>query len=123
MQTPPGSASVSSRAAIFGDSSIAVGHRALQLDRAADRINDTGKFDQQSVAGGLDEAAAMLLELRIDELAVKGFEAVERTLLIRSHQTRVACHIGGEDRGETAKSGHCSPEAIGSSTEFTPRLI
>jgi hypothetical protein len=34
--------------------------------------------------------------------------------LVRTHQARIAHHIGGEDRGETAvggRSGHCSGSA------------
>ena len=98
-------------APVFGDPGIALNHRALQLDRAADGTDDAWEFHQQPVASCLDEAAAMLLELWFDELAAKDFEAVEGTLLIRSHQARVACHIGGEDCRETAsggRSGHCS---------------
>src|SRR5215469_9176480 len=45
-------------AALMGD--IANGHRALPFDRAAHRVNDAGKFDQQSVAGGLDNATTVL---------------------------------------------------------------
>jgi hypothetical protein len=44
-------------------------------------------------------------------------EAFEPTLLVGSHQARIARHIGGEDRGKTAGRGHgCgSPPCIGSS--------
>src|SRR5580692_2392427 len=38
-------------------------------------------------------------------------EAFVRAFLIRSHQARIAHHIRGEDRGETAgggRGGHCS---------------
>jgi hypothetical protein len=31
-----------------------------------------------------------------------GLQAFERPFLVRSHQSRVARHIGGKDRGETA---------------------
>src|SRR5262249_10099503 len=64
-------------APVFGDPGIAVDHRTLQLDRAADGIDDAREFHQHAVAGGLDEAAAMLLELRVEELAAKSFEAIE----------------------------------------------
>jgi hypothetical protein len=33
----------------------------------AHRIDDAGKLDQQAVAGGLDDAAAVLGDLRIDD--------------------------------------------------------
>jgi hypothetical protein len=31
-----------------------------------------------------------------------------RPFLIRTHQARVPCHIGGEDRGEATRRGHSS---------------
>jgi hypothetical protein len=47
----------------------------------------------------------VLLDLWVDELAAMRLEAFERAFLVRSHQPRVARHIGGEDRGETAFDG------------------
>ena len=79
---------------------------ALHLDRAAHRIDDAGELDQEAVAGVLDDAAAVLGDLRIDQLAQVRLEALVRALLIRPHQPRVARHIGGEDRGEAADRGH-----------------
>jgi len=38
---------------------VAFGHLALDLDGAAYRIDDARKFDQQTVASGLDDAAAI----------------------------------------------------------------
>ena len=43
----------------------------------------------------------MLGDRRIEELAAQRLEAFERAFLVRPHQPRVACHIGGEDRGKT----------------------
>jgi hypothetical protein len=54
----------------------------------------------------LDDPAVVLGDLRIEELMAQCFEAFERALLVRSHQPRIARHIGGEDRGETANGGH-----------------
>src|SRR5260221_250486 len=36
---------------------VALGHAALHFDRAAHRIDNAGKLDQDAVAGGLDDAA------------------------------------------------------------------
>jgi hypothetical protein len=47
----------------------------------------------------------MCLDLRIDQLTEMCLEKFVRSLLVRAHQTRIACHIGGEDRGETAFDG------------------
>jgi hypothetical protein len=103
MQMPPGSANASSHpdaeddALILGDTGVAVDHRPLDLDRAADRIDNARKLDQHAVASGLDDAAAMPADLRIDKLAAMGLQTLERALLIRSHQPRIARGIGGED--------------------------
>ena len=56
-------------APLVGHIGLAVDHPALHLDGAAHRVDDAGEFRQQAVAGVLDDAAAMLLDLRIDQLA------------------------------------------------------
>jgi hypothetical protein len=81
---------------------IAFGHPSLHLGGAPNSIHDTGKLRQHSVAGILHDAATVLRDLRIDQLTEMGLEPFVRPLLVRTHQARVAGHIGGEDRGETA---------------------
>jgi len=44
---------------------------------------------RQAVASGLDDAAVVLAELRIDELAAQRFEALERAFLVRLYQPYV----------------------------------
>src|SRR5207248_440131 len=44
-------------AAVGRDTGVVLGDRLLHFDRAAHRIDDAGKFHQQVVAGGLDDAA------------------------------------------------------------------
>jgi len=68
---------------------------------------DAGKFHQQAVTGGLDDAAVVLGDLRIDELAAQRFEAFERALLVRPHQPRIARHIGGPGSRRDGGSGSC----------------
>ena len=53
----------------------------------------------------------------MDQLREMRLEALVCTFLIRAHQTRVARHISGKDRGKTADSGHFSPGA----TKFSNR--
>jgi hypothetical protein len=86
-------------AAVHPNTGVALGHRLLHRDRAAHRIDDAGKFDQQPVAGGLDDAAPVLGDFRIQELAAQRLEAFERAFFIRPHQPRIPRHIGSEDRG------------------------
>jgi hypothetical protein len=96
---------------LFGHLRLAVDHPALDLRSAADGVHNARKFRQQAIAGVLYGAAPVLPNLRIDQLGEMRPEAFVRPLLIRSHQTRVAGHIGGEDRGKTAFDGlfHASP--------------
>jgi hypothetical protein len=110
-QTPPGSASASSRAATLTPSpkmsspstitsprlmpmrsliccaSIASGSRSIipRCTSAAQRIDDAGEFCQQAVAGGLDDAAMMLGDLRVDQLPSQRLETFERAFLVRPH--------------------------------------
>jgi hypothetical protein len=42
---------------------------SLHLDRAAHHVDDAGELDQEPIAGGLDDAPAVLLDLGIGELA------------------------------------------------------
>ena len=98
-------------AAVRRDTGVPLGHRLLHRDRAAHRIDDAGKFHQQAVAGGLDDAAVVLGDLRIEKLAAQRFEAFERAFLVRPHQPRIPRHIGGEDRGETAGLAHVASPA------------
>jgi len=90
-------------------SSGAVDHPALHLGGVAHRIDDGGEFHQHAVAGGgLDDAALVLLDLRIDELPAMRLEALMCTLFVRPYQTRIPRHISGEDRGQAAGRGHGS---------------
>ena len=52
------------------------------------------------------DAAAVLPDLRVDELAAMRLEAFERPFLVRPHQPRIPRDIGGEDRGEAAGLAH-----------------
>jgi hypothetical protein len=79
---------------------------------AAHRIDDAREFHQHAVAGGLDDAAMMFTDFRIEELAAQRFEAFESALLVRSHQQRIPRHIGGKDRGETSARSHPSHPAL-----------
>src|SRR5689334_19526807 len=70
-------------AVVRGGAGVPLGHRLLHRDGTAHRIDDAGKLHQQAVAGGLDDAAVMLGDLRIDELMAQCFEAFECAFLVR----------------------------------------
>ena len=91
---------------------IALGQSRLHLGCAAQRVDNAGELDQEAVAGGLDEAAVVLGDFRIDEFAPQRLEAFERAFLVRPHQPRIPRDIGGENRCETAGLAHsASPVA------------
>ena len=48
---------------------IALGHRALDLDGATQRVDDTRELDQEPVAGCLDDPTTVLSDLGVAELA------------------------------------------------------
>jgi hypothetical protein len=83
-----------------GRASIAPGHVTLDIDGAAYRINDAGEFDQHPIAGGLDDPAAVFLDLRIDQLAAQRFQRGERSLFVGTHQPAIAGNISCENGGE-----------------------
>jgi hypothetical protein len=100
-----------SDATVCADASVPLRHRLLHCDGAAHCIDDARKFHQHPVAGGLDDAAVVLGDLRIDELMAQRFEAFEGAFLVRPHQPRVAGHLGGQNRGEAAGLAHVASPA------------
>src|SRR5262249_29564115 len=92
---------------------FAVDHPALNLHSAANGVYNTRKLRQEAIAGVLHNPATVLLDLRIDKFPEVCLEAFVRTFLIRTHQPRIAGHIGRQDRGEAAALAHrTSPIAI-----------
>jgi hypothetical protein len=58
------------------------------------------QFAQQPVAGGLDDAAAMLGDLWVNNLGAERLEPGQSPFLVGFDQARTARYIGGEDRRE-----------------------
>jgi hypothetical protein len=90
----------------LGHIRLTVDHSALDLDRTPDGIDYTRKFREQTVAGVLYDAAAVLGDFRIDHFAEMSLQAFVRALLIGAHQPRVTDHVGSEDCGKAARRGH-----------------
>jgi hypothetical protein len=85
-------------AALFGNTVIAQGQLALQLDSAAHRVDGAGELDQEPVAGGLHDAAAMLGDLGVRHLAAKRRHCRVRAFFILAHQPGVARDVGRQYR-------------------------
>ena len=76
------------------------------------RIDNAGKFEEQTVARGFDDATTVFLDLGISQFASYRLKRRERSLLVLTHQARIARDIGGKDRGEAAGLAHVvSPAA------------
>jgi hypothetical protein len=93
-------------APVFNDIGVPGCHRALHLGGTPNRVHDTRKFHQHAVAGGLHNPPPVLHNFGIDEFAPMRFESFEGTFLVRSHQPRIARHVGGENSGETTGCCH-----------------
>src|SRR5262249_16673234 len=93
-------------AAVGRNTGVAPGHLTLRLDGTAQCIDHTTEFDEQPVAGGLDQAPAVLGDFRVDYLGAERLQAFEGAALVGSKQPGVARHIGREDRRETAGLAH-----------------
>jgi hypothetical protein len=81
---------------------LAVDHPALDVYGAAHRIHNTWKFREHAVVGTFDDPPLMLADLGSTSLTKC---ALKRWWVPSSgvpHQARIARHIGGQDRGETA---------------------
>ena len=80
-----------------GGPGIAPGHRLLHLGRAAQSVHHAGEFDEQSVAGGLDQPAAMCGDLGVDQFAAVRLQPCQRAFLVGAHQPAVAGNIRRQD--------------------------
>jgi hypothetical protein len=92
----------------LGDVLLALGHAALDRDRADDRVNGARELAEDAVAHQLDDTPAMLDDERLDQFLAVSLEAVEGALLVAPYQARVADHIRRQDGGEPtvdARSG------------------
>ena len=81
---------------------VAQRHLALHVDGAAHRVDDAGELDQQPVAGDPDDAAAVLLDHRVGELAAQHPQPLEGALLVLADEPRVADDIRCQDRRQSA---------------------
>ena len=133
---PPGSASASSRAAMLtpspkmSSSSTMMSptlmpmrnsmrrpparRRCARPCRAASRWRTAPhrrrcELDQHPVAGGLDDAAVVLRDRRIEEFTSVGVQPRQRAFLVDAHQPAVADDVGREDGG---KPSHVRSSAI-----------
>ena len=94
-------ADAEANAALLGHLVVHCGNSFLDAERAVERVDGARELGQDAVAGGVGDAAAMLRDEAIRDIAM-GVEQAQRAGLIDVHQAGVAGHIGAEDSSETA---------------------
>ena len=77
---------------------ILLGHFTLDFNGTAHRIHGTGKFDQHTVARGLDDPPAMLGNGGVNESLPDRLQAGQRALLIDAHQAAVSSDVCRQHR-------------------------
>jgi hypothetical protein len=65
---------------------FALDETALNLNRAADRIDDAAELDYRAAACALDDPAVMDGDHRIDEIAAQGAQARKRPVLVSADE-------------------------------------
>ena len=86
--------------------------RRLRDDHAL--IDDAPELDNRAVASALHDPAVMHGDCRIDQVAPKGAEPSEYSILVRACKPRVADDVGDQDRSQLPGLGHgAGAEAAG----------
>jgi hypothetical protein len=67
----------------------------LHFNRAAHGIHYAWELDKNTVTRGLDHAASVLSDLRVDLLSSVSLEARESAFLVDAHEPAVAGHVSG----------------------------
>jgi hypothetical protein len=76
---------------------VALGHPALHRNRTGDGLNDARELDQDAIAGGLDDAAPVFCNIRIDQFAAVTLKPGKSPSLVPAHKAAVTDDIGGEN--------------------------
>ena len=92
-----------------GKPSIALDHAILNLDGAADKIDNAAKLNDAAVAGALHHAAMMHGNGRRDQIAPERTQPRKRPLLVGSGKLAVSDDICCKNGCELPGLGHGSP--------------
>ncbi|MEJ2435649.1 MAG: hypothetical protein P8Y53_21820 [Pseudolabrys sp.] len=87
----------------------------MDVEGTAHGIDRAGEFGQHAVAGGLENAALMLGDFRIDNLAPAVLQRRQRALLVGAHQPTVADHVSrknGRQPPYGAPLGHSAMKRV-----------
>jgi hypothetical protein len=71
------------------------------MSTAQRTVDNTDKFHRYAVTSRLDDTAAVLGDLRIDQFLAMHLELAERAFLVGTHQPAIAGNIASHDRGQS----------------------
>jgi hypothetical protein len=83
----------------------------LDFNRAVHCVNDAAEFYDASVARALDDAAVMHRDSRVDQVAAKGPQAGEDTILVRACEAAISDDVRDEDRRELSGLAQFAPSS------------
>ena len=92
-----------------GNAGVALDHAVLDLDRAAHRVDHAAEFDDDAIAGALDDAPMMHGDGGINQIAAQRPQPRKRSVLVRSGEPAVADDIGHQDRCNFPGLAHSAP--------------
>src|SRR5262249_5700513 len=100
----------------------------LRLDGAPQCVDDASELDQHAVAGGLDDAAVVYGNFKVDHLAPERLQAAERPFLVGSDQARIpatsVARIAASRRStRVGPAGSMAPPCGGDPTPTSARRI
>ena len=108
---------------VVRNAAVAFQHLVLNGDGAGNRVDDAGKFDQQAVAGGLDDASAVGGDGGIDGVLAHGLERAQRADFVGAHQAAVADDVRGQNRRKFALDVLVLCQTVGLHRYFLPEAI
>src|SRR4029453_3348653 len=79
---------------------IALDHAALNVDGATDGVDDADELQNHPIPAGLEDSAAMLGDLGIDQFLAMLLQLAKRAFLVGAHQPAVASNVHSQNRGK-----------------------
>jgi len=89
-------------APVLINAGVAFRHALLNFDHALGRIHHGGELQQQAIAHGLDDAAAMFGNLAVDHFRPVGPQTGQGPSLVHAHELGIADYVGGYDGRQPA---------------------
>ena len=72
----------------------------LNLDSTAHRPVDAIEHDEKGIATSLNDPAAVFIDRRVNYVATKAPQPLERSCIVQANETAVADHVGIDDRDQ-----------------------